>query len=114
MNRTRKIRKQFWLTEEEAHNLKQKAMTADITETAVIRILLKGHELREKPDERFYAIMRELSAIGNNIHQLSTKANALGFIDAPMLRQEAEKWARFQADVEAEILRPTKSSLKWE
>lgn len=114
MNRTRKIKKQFWLTEEEDRSLKQKAMTAGITETAVIRILLKGYEPREKPDERFYAVMRELSAIGNNIHQLSAKANALGFIDAPMLRQEAEKWTRFQAGVEAEFLRPTKSNLKWE
>lgn len=113
MNRTRKIKKQFWLTEEEAQSLKQKAVTAGITETAVIRILLKGYEPREKPDERFYAVMRELSAIGNNIHQLSAKANALGFIDAPMLRQEAEKWARFQANVEAEFLRPVKSNLKW-
>lgn len=114
MNRTRKIKKQFWLTEEEARSLKQKAITGGITETAVIRILLQGYEPREKPDERFYAVMRELSAIGNNIHQLSTKANALGFIDAPTLRQEAEKRARFQADVEAEFLRPAKSNLKWE
>lgn len=113
MNRTRKIKKQFWFTEEEAQSLKQKAVTLGITETAVIRILLKGYEPREKPDERFYTVMRELSAIGNNIHQLSAKANALGFIDAPMLRQEAKKWSRFQANVEAEFLRPVKSNLKW-
>ena len=37
MNSTRKIKKQFWLTEEEARSPKQKAMTAGITEAAVIK-----------------------------------------------------------------------------
>ena len=44
---------------------------------SVIRLLLKGYEPREKPDERFYDVMRELSAIGNNINQLAAKANTL-------------------------------------
>ena len=52
----------------------------------------KGYEPREKPDERFYDVMRELSAIGNNINQLAAKANTLGFVDAPQLKKEAERW----------------------
>lgn len=44
--------------------------------------------------------MRELSAIGNNINQLAAKANTLGFVDAPQLKKEAERWHKFQADVE--------------
>ncbi|EFZ34441.1 MobC family plasmid mobilization relaxosome protein [Ligilactobacillus ruminis] len=57
--------------------------------------------------------MRELSAIGNNINQPAVKANALRFIDTPLLREEALHWARFQADVESHFLRPDKSNLKW-
>ena len=41
-------------------------------------MLLIGYEPREKPDERFYDVMRELSAIGNNINQLAHQANARG------------------------------------
>ncbi len=58
-----------------------------MSEAGLIRLLLKGYEPREKPDEKFYDAMRELSAIGNNINQLSVKANTLGFVDAPMLKQ---------------------------
>lgn len=102
------IKKQFWLSEKDAADLKRKAEKCGLTETAVIRQLLHGYEPREKPDERFYTAMRELSVIGNNINQLTAKAHKLGFIDAPMLHEEALKWARFQAKIEAEFLRPVK------
>ena len=58
--------------------------------------------------------MRQLSAIGNNINQLTVKANALGFIDALMLKAEALRWHRFQADIKAVFLCPGESNLKWQ
>lgn len=76
-------------------------------------MLIRGYEPREKPDGNFYEAMRKLSTIGNNINQLAVKANTLGFVDAPMLRREAERWHRFQADIEATFLRPAESELKW-
>ena len=109
-----RIKKQIWLPEEDNAELKRKAAMTGLTETAVFRLLLRSYEPKEKPDERFYETMRELSAIGNNINQLAAKANTLGFIDAPMLRREAERWHRFQADIEAVYLRPGASKLKWQ
>lgn len=106
----RRIKKQFWLSPQDARELKRKAELCGITETAVIRILLHGYEPKEKPDTRFYDAMRQLSTIGNNINQLALKANALGFIDTPMLM----RWHRFQADIEAVFLRPGESNLKWQ
>ncbi len=58
--------------------------------------------------------MRELSAIGNNINQLAAKANALDFIDAPMLRNEALRWHQIQNEIEKAVLLPDQSKLKWE
>ena len=110
----RTVKKQFWFTKPEAQDLQKKAKRTCLTEAALVRLLLKGYEPREQPDERFYDAMRELSAIGNNIHQLAVKANSLNFIDAPMLEQEMERWHRFQADVEAVFLRPEKSERKWQ
>ncbi len=77
-------------------------------------MLLRGYEPKEKPDDRFYDAMREFSAIGNNIHQISVKANALGFIDTQKLNSELERLHKFQADVERQFLRPGESSLKWQ
>ena len=56
--------------------------------------------------------MREFSAIGNNIHQISVKANALGFIDTQKLNSELERLHKFQADMERQFLRPGESNLK--
>ena len=110
----KRIKKQFWLFPQEVAELKRKAEIAGISETAVIRLLIRGYEPREKPDGNFYEAMRKLSAIGNNINQLAAKANTLGFVDAPQLKKEAERWHKFQADVERTFLRPDKSDMKWQ
>lgn len=48
------------------------------------------------------------------INQLAIKANALGFVDSQMLKNEALRWHKFQAAIEREFLRPEKSGLKWQ
>ncbi|MFR0973841.1 MAG: relaxase/mobilization nuclease domain-containing protein [Acutalibacteraceae bacterium] len=108
----RTVKKQFWFSKVEAQDLKKKAKKACLTEAALIRLLLRGYEPREKPDERFYDAMRELSAIGNNINQLAIKANALGFVDSQMLKNEALRWHKFQAAIEREFLRPEKKRIE--
>lgn len=110
----RTIEKHILMTRAEAQDLQKKAKKACLSEAGLIRLLLKGYEPREKPDADFYETMKELSAIGKNINQLAVKANALGFVDAPQLKKESERWHKFQADMERTYLRPDKSELKWQ
>lgn len=112
--RKRNIQKIVRFSRDEAQDLQKKAKKACLSEARLIRLLLRGYEPREKPDERFYDVMRELSSIGNNINQLAVKANTLGFVDAPQLKKEAERWHKFQADIERTYLRPDKSEMKWQ
>lgn len=113
-NRKRNIPVRVWFSEKEYAELNRKAKIAGLPKSTVIRMLLCNYEPKEKPDARFYEAMRQLSAIGNNINQLAVKANTLGFIEAPMLKTEALRWHRFQADIEAVFLRPGESNLKWQ
>lgn len=112
--RKRNIQKIVRFSRDEAQDLQKKAKKACLSEAGLIRLLLRGYEPREKPDERFYDVMREISSIGNNINQLAVKANALGFVDAPQLKKEAVRWHKFQADIERTYLRPDKSKMKWQ
>lgn len=112
--RKRNIQKIVRFSRDEAQDLQKRAKKACLSEAGLIRLLLRGYEPREKPDERFYDVMRELSSIGNNINQLAVKANTLGFVDAPQLKKEAERWHKFQADIERTYLRPDKSEMKWQ
>mgnify|MGYP001454273691 CR=1 FL=1 len=75
----RNIEKHILMNKAEAQDLQKKAKRACLSEGGLIRLLLRGYEPREKPDERFYDVMRELSAIGNNINQIARTVNARGF-----------------------------------
>lgn len=110
----RTVKKQVWFSKTEAQDLQKKAKKACLSEAALIRLLLRGYEPREQPDSRFYDSMRELSALGNNLNQLAAKAHTLGFVDAPMLAKEAERWHKFQSDIERCYLRPDQRDMKWQ
>ena len=110
----RNIEKHILMNKAEAQDLQKKAKKACLSEAGLIRLLIKGYEPKERPDERFYDVMRQLSSIGNNINQLAAQANTLGFVDAPKLKKEAERWHKFQADVERQFLRPDKCDIKWQ
>ena len=100
----------FRLTEEEAEHLNELVRKSGRSKEAFLREMVRGYQLCEKPDPEFYKMMRELSAIGNRINQLAVKANALGFVDTPMLREEARKWHEFQIDIRRRYLLPRRSS----
>jgi len=95
----RDIKKQIWMNKSEALSLARKAKKAGLTEAALVRSLVLGYEPKEKPDDRFYDVMRQLSAIGNSMNQIARKANALGFIDAPEYERQAKLLQQFQLEV---------------
>ena len=108
--RKRNVQILFRLNDEEAAYLYGLVEKSGHSKEALLRSMLMGYRLCEKPDPEFYQIMRELSAIGNRINQLAAKANALDFIDTPMLRDEARKWHDFQLDVRKKYLLPKRAA----
>lgn len=109
----KRIKKQIWLSEKENKELVRKAAIAGLSQSAVIRILITGYEPQEKPDERFYETMKQMYGIGHNINQIAAKASSLGFVDTPALKQELEKLAKFQLQIEQTYLLPVKSRMIW-
>ena len=108
--RKRNVQVLFRLNDEEAAYLYGLVEKSGRSKEALLRSMLMGYRLCKKPDPEFYQIMRELSAIGNRINQLAAKANALDFIDTPMLRDEARKWHDFQLDVRKKYLLPKRAA----
>ena len=106
--RKRNIEIKVRLDKTEAQYLNKQAKKSGLSRETFIRQIVTGNTLKEKPDAEFYDVMRELSAIGNRINQLAAKANALNFIDAPMLQKEAVKWAKFQTKIQEVYLLPDK------
>ena len=73
--RKRNIQKIVRFNRKEAQDLAAKAKKACLSEAGLIRLLIRGYEPKEKPDDRFYDVMRELSSIGNNINQIAKAVN---------------------------------------
>ena len=44
--------------------------------STIVRNLIAGTQLRPRPPDQYAALLRELSAIGNNINQIAYWANA--------------------------------------
>ena len=103
--RTREIKKQFWVNEEESKMLSNKAYKVGLSESEFIRFFIRGFEPREKPDERFYEAIKQLRIIGININQ---KANTTNYIDKEMYLKDYEKMKQLSDLIKNEFLRPKK------
>ena len=58
--RKRRIKKNFWIDETEDNTLKNLSNLSGKTEVQVVRKLITGTTIKEKPPQEFYEIMKEL------------------------------------------------------
>ena len=108
------VQNHFRFSKEDAESLKVKSQKTCLSESQLVRLLLRGYKPKEKPDDRFYEAMRQLSGIANNINQLAAKAHSLGFVDTQKLNEEVVRWHQFQADIERQFLRPEDDRKRWQ
>lgn len=66
------------LTEQEHKHLKKQANNAGFKMEPFVRMLIEGCEIKPYPPEAYRGLLRELSAIGNNINQIAHIANMNG------------------------------------
>ena len=55
-----------------------------------IRALIMGITLQPRPPDEYRELLRELSAIGNNVNQIAKAANAKGYASKDDVAQIAE------------------------
>ena len=65
-----------WMNDKEYRHLKKQAELAGMGIDPFIRSLVSGTQLRPRPPDQYATLLRELSAIGNNINQIAYWANA--------------------------------------
>lgn len=68
----------LWLTDQEHEHLKRQVEISGLKTDPFIRQLIMGVNPRPRPPDQYAALLRELSAIGNNVNQLAHQANARG------------------------------------
>lgn len=65
-----------WMNEQEYRHLKRQAELAGMGIDPFVRSLVLGIQLRPRPPDTYAALLRELSAIGNNVNQIAHNTNA--------------------------------------
>ena len=79
-------------------------MKAGMTESDYLRYIILGYTIKEKPDDKFYEVMKQMRSIARNLNQLTVKAHSLGFIDELSLNKQKELWIKFMDEVKEEVL----------
>ena len=77
----------FRLQPEDYKRFKQQVKQSGLTTSAYLRFLINDLIPQPKPTPDYFVMTRELRAIGNNIHQIAVKANALHVIDADGIKK---------------------------
>lgn len=93
--RNRTIKKQFWLNETEEKLLKNKSKKAGLSEAEFIRNFINGYKLKEKPDENFYYVLKDLRGIATNVNQLARQVNRYQYVDSNKFFAIADKISDF-------------------
>lgn len=102
--RTRVYKKNFWFNEEEKKVLSEKSLSVGMTESDYIRSLVLNYKPKEKPDDRFYEVMKTMRNTSNNLNQIAKRANMLGYIDESAYKEEVENLNKFIDEVKREFL----------
>ena len=85
----------FRMTEQEHAHLKKQVGNSNLNTEAYIRTVLAGQYITPRAPEMWVEVVRELSAIGNNINQIARVAN----MSQRVLPEEIEKIQQMQSDI---------------
>ena len=97
--RKRNRRFSLWLNDEEFNRLERNGEIAGLKKEPYIRKLIMNTEIRQRPPDDFVKILKELSAIGNNVNQLAHKANGLGMIYVNEVQSVREALDKLYAEI---------------
>ena len=80
--RTRDVQINVRLNPRELKRLDRQVARTQLSRSAYLRHLINGVSPKEAPPADYYAMMRQIHAIGNNLNQLAFRANCTGEMDA--------------------------------
>ena len=100
MGRIRKKQILIRLSEKEYRHLTEQADLVQLGIEPFVRNLIMGIRMTPHPKNEWTEIMRQMSAIGNNINQMAYRANLHGFTDKQAFLRMQEEFANLKQKME--------------
>lgn len=92
--RRRNIPFLFRLDQKEADAFRERVQKSGLSKEAYIRQAISGKVPKEAPPPDYYAMMKELHRIGNNLNQIAKKAHTLNVIDVQRYDRAMRKFEK--------------------
>lgn len=106
------VKKQFWLSQEQAYDLAHKAALACLDEVAVIRMLLAGYYPPEAPGEAFHEDMESLLRASDDLHALADRCKDSE--GKKMLMETVADMRELRMDLRRKYLIGEREEAKWQ
>ena len=84
------------LSEKEYAHLKEQADLAGLKIEPFLRNLISGVKMKPRPQEEWAELIRQISAVGNNINQIAHRANIHGLTDKHTLLNVQQELAKIR------------------
>lgn len=96
------------LNESEHARLMTEVKKTGLSREAYIRALINGYIPKPLPPLDYYAMMRELNAIGNNLYlnQLTVKAHTTGHLERAAFQVEADRLRHAVQQIQQAVTEP--------
>ena len=96
------------LNKQEQQHLKVMVKRSGLSQEAYIRHLINGVIPNDAPAPDYYAMMKELHAIGNNLNQIASKAHRLNVIDVQEYDKAVRLFEKTVKDITNAVITPRK------
>lgn len=96
MGRIRKKQILIRLSEKEYAHLTEQADLAQLGIEPFVRNLIMGVMMKPRPKKEWAELLRQMSAIGNNINQIAHRANIHGLTDKQTLLNVQQELAKIR------------------
>lgn len=90
--RKRNIPFLFRLNKQEAEAFRERVKRSGLTQESYVRQVISEKMPRDAPPPDYYAMMKELHGIGNNLNQIAQKAHVLNVIDVQRYDRDMRKF----------------------
>ena len=104
--RKRNVSILFRLTKHEAESLDKKVKKSGLNRETYLRQLINGVVPRDAPPPDYYAMMRELHKVGNNLNQIALKAHTLNVIDVQRYDEAVSEYEKTVKKITNAVIMP--------
>lgn len=102
-----------YLNDEQLEVFSQNADKCCMTKSNYARQVLCGL-LPQQKNENVDKFLSEVHKLGININQLCAKANSLGYVDTPELKNQLEKLEMLELEIQAYLTQPIEFIDRWQ